>query len=568
MPDATNTPIPPRAARLLELARPLAGGPGPLTEAEERLLRAAAMGECADFRSGTRPADDPARAADWAPGRVLRANRIAWLCTDPEASALVARRGIWAAGARIEGDLDVRFAAVPFPLRLEDCAFRGALDLQDAQFRSVQLPGCHTGEIRADGLRTEGSLCLNRRFRAEGAVRLSGAQVGGNLTCRSAQFLCPDGTALSADGVRVKGDLRLNDGFRAEGAVSLLGVAVGKDVDCDGGQFLCPSGDALCADGLRVDGCVFLRQGFRAEGVVRLRGAAIGGDFSCLGGRFVHPGQTALMADGVKVEGAVFLRNGFHAEGRVSFMAARIGRFLFLSGVDAPGGLTLDLRSAHVGSLCDEAASWPAPGQLLLHGLVYEDLDDRSPLDAPTRLAWLRRQPAQSFRPQPYEHLAAVLKKHGLDEDARQILIAKNDDRLRLTRMPAASRAMYHLLGGSISYGYRPWRAFRLALLIVAVGTALFSLGFRAGVLASVEGKPRESFNALLYSLDTFLPIVDLHQKGAWWPAAAGTEHVLELGGLTLSWGALLRTYQWIHIGLGWILTTLLVASLSGLIRR
>ena len=56
-------------------------------------------------------------------------------------------------------------------------------------------------------------------------------------------------------------------------------------------------------------------------------------------------------------------------------------------------------------------------------------------------------------------------------------------------------------------------------------------------------------FNALIYSLDALAPLIDLHQVKYRLP---------------IRWG--LRAYLWIHIICGWLLTTLLVVGLSGLV--
>ncbi|NEP39316.1 MAG: hypothetical protein F6K35_08650 [Okeania sp. SIO2H7] len=66
--------------------------------------------------------------------------------------------------------------------------------------------------------------------------------------------------------------------------------------------------------------------------------------------------------------------------------------------------------------------------------------------------------------------------------------------------------------------------------------------------------------------LDTFIPIVDLHQQEFWLPnPKKGEEIPLIL--FKVKAGRLLRWYLWIHIIFGWILTSLWVAGFSGLVR-
>jgi hypothetical protein len=63
-------------------------------------------------------------------------------------------------------------------------------------------------------------------------------------------------------------------------------------------------------------------------------------------------------------------------------------------------------------------------------------------------------------------------------------------------------------------------------------------------------------FKAPIYSLDVFLPIVDLHQESRWLP------------NMRNGWGWALWTYMWIHIMAGWVLTSVFVAALAGLIKK
>ena len=61
-------------------------------------------------------ANYPADADRWPDSRKLDADRIRWLCTHEDASALVSYKGIQICGARIEGRLDLEHAAITFPL--------------------------------------------------------------------------------------------------------------------------------------------------------------------------------------------------------------------------------------------------------------------------------------------------------------------------------------------------------------------------------------------------------------------------------------------------------------------
>jgi hypothetical protein len=64
------------------------------------------------------------------------------------------------------------------------------------------------------------------------------------------------------------------------------------------------------------------------------------------------------------------------------------------------------------------------------------------------------------------------------------------------------------------------------------------------------------TFNPFAYSLDVFLPIVDLNQESVWSPIT------------TKEYGDYVQYFIYIQILTGWIFTTLAVAAVTGLVRR
>ncbi len=70
-----------------------------------------------------------------------------------------------------------------------------------------------------------------------------------------------------------------------------------------------------------------------------------------------------------------------------------------------------------------------------------------------------------------------------------------------------------------------------------------------AGVPAK-PGEPQPGFQPLVYALDTLLPVVNLHQQDNWIPRGAA------------------QWWAWTSILAGWVLTTAIVAALTGLLKR
>jgi hypothetical protein len=507
---------------LLELA---ARRFGQLTEAEQKLFLTVADGKFPDYSSANPAENDPATAANWPASRVLSADRIVWLATDADAARYVTHRGIGIKGARIDGRIDLQAANITFALYFDRCALPSGVNLLAAEIHALNLTGTHTGRVTADGMKVEAGVFMRAGFKAAGRVRLIGAHIGANL-------------------------------------------------DCDGGLFIGTDGEALLLDSAEIKGSVLLNQGFRAEGEVRMLGAKIEGNLSCDQGNFNHPGRVALSGDRMHVSGNVFLSDGFAPRGRVSLPSSIIDGFFVWRMVTQPNEAILDLRSAKIGTLWFGRESWLQPGKLHLHGLVYETLDDQNSLDSATWIEWLRLQPARPFRPQPYEQLAAVLRVNGQDTDAKRVQYAKEVDRARRTDLSWSQVPWYRIFGPLIGYGYKPWRAFWLSLVVVIIGAVLFGLGGSAGLMtpAKPEGfvtgpddkrvisENYPQLSPFMYSLDTFTPLISLDQADYWFPAAnRGSEIAL---GITT--GALLRIYMWFHIIAGWILSSLLFVGLTG----
>jgi hypothetical protein len=133
---------------------------GKLSEAEKRLLYSAHKGEtavCGVSSDIRHPTNDPAKADSWGDGRVIRAELIAWLCVDEAAHKKVDRRGVWAVGAKIIGELDLSYATIPFPLNLAGCRLTHDTKLTYAKIPELCLNGSRTRCLLAEGVDVKGT---------------------------------------------------------------------------------------------------------------------------------------------------------------------------------------------------------------------------------------------------------------------------------------------------------------------------------------------------------------------------------------------------------------------------
>jgi hypothetical protein len=534
-----------------------------MTDLEQRVARAAVTGELVDLCVGVADRAGPAHGATWDVTRTVRAELLIDLLTAEPKPDTPRPRAINIRGARISGPFDLEALALACPLMLRGCHIEEPMNLNEATAPAIRLPGCHLPGLTAVQLRTKGNVELNDRFCSEGEVNLVGAHIGGSLDLDAAHLINPAGYALRAEGLAVEQSMLCRSGFIAEGEVNLEEAHIGASLQFNGAHLINPAGYALRADGLTVGQYMIFWEKFIAEGEVRLFGTRIGRNLNFVGARLTNAGGRALNAQGLSVEQNAFFRDGFVAEGEVDLVAAHIGGQLSFSGarltnangralnayrLRVDGDLTLRperspigavvLTSAHVGVFYDDPETWPAT--LSLRGFTYETLGTDH-VKVRVRLRSLARQPG-GYVPQPYDQLAAAYRRAGQVEAARQVAVAKQ------WRRRGSLNPMNWLLYITIGYGYRPWLAAIWLAGLTMLGTRVFSRAHTDHLFHAAQNAP--AFHPVAYTLDTLLPIVDLGQQRAWTPI-----------GWALYW-------SWVLIGAGWVLTTAVVAGLSGIFKR
>ena len=69
-------------------------------------------------------------------------------------------------------------------------------------------------------------------------------------------------------------------------------------------------------------------------------------------------------------------------------------------------------------------------------------------------------------------------------------------------------------------------------------------------------------------SVDAFVPVVDLKEVSRWLPAWGVGQVLVDSQYCRFTTGGLVRIYLCLHIAAGWVITSLLIMGLSGLVRR
>jgi hypothetical protein len=544
-----------------------------LTRAERALLKYAeidnvdrgAIAICGSSPSPADPTNDPKNANGWSAERNIRAALIEWLCLNPHVNPLVYPKGIRIMGARIVGSLDLSRVQVPFAIVMNNCSIPQRMWLASTDIPYFELDGSDVGEIDAPGMNVHSDLSLSNGFHASGEVNLHGTAIGGDLLCTGGHFtpspvdlFNPKNTerrALDVNDAHIKGMVALccgeeAGGFRADGQVA-VGGSIGSDLFLDG-HFINPGKTAIAATGADITGNVLVGFGggsFEADGLVSFVTARIGTNFVVGSGTFSGRSgdQHGLDASGISVKNAFVWHN----------VALLNGATLILGGASAP-------------TLLDDEPSWPKPGNLIIDGFTYNALGP--PNDARTRLRWLLLQPA--YHPQPYRQLAKCLRENGDDSGAIEVLVAGDD--LRYSQYGLPGKLLGGFLKTTIGYGHRPLLALLWSLGVVLVGWVAVVIGKRSSVMRPTwpENDPRtsqpdyENLQPFLYSLDVFLPFVNLHQEHYWWPNSKASGECAIFGRRLRVRGSTLRVYLWLQIIAGWLLSAIFIAGVTGLIRN
>jgi hypothetical protein len=535
--------------------------------------------------------------------------------TDSDLNALVAGGMKVGASVYLDQYLDDRFTAAG-AIWLARAEIGGDLACSGAQLGS-NSDGIG---LLAEGVRVGGQVFLREGFATDGAVRLLGADITGDLSCRAALLGSDhNGNALAADRMRVGGEVHLYRGFTAGGAVVLNGADITGDLSFSGAQLTGTDhdGNALAADGMKAHHDVLLDNGpaddgaagppFTAAGAVRLARADIAGQLRCSGAQLTGTDRdgNALAADGMRVGSAVLLDEGFTSAGTVSLNFVRADQVVLspakVAGANeitfsftaieaqiacelqwAPDGQfsgRVNLEDTHVGELEDtwtragEQAHgyWPPGGRLRLTGFTYGGLGEAS---VKQRLQWIRSQyegdePA-AFAAQPYEQLADMYRQAGQDTEAREVAIARRRDLRTYGNLNWYRRSGNWFLDQTIRYGYQTWRAAAGLAAVFVAFLVLSVIGQHQHVivpLGDVKGldpvptatrctSDYPCFYPFGYTVDTVIPIINVHQADHWGPdahAPAGWLWVFS------AWGA---------TAAGWALATLLVAGYTGLVRQ
>jgi hypothetical protein len=373
----------------------------------------------------------------------------------------------------------------------------------------------------ADGAKITGSIDLRERFSCSGAIRLRGAQIGGDLDCSGA-ILTAQGNTIDAGRAKIAGGANLRGKFSSSGPILFLESQVGGDLDCSGATV-----DVFECSRTHVDG-----------------------DLIWMG--IQQPSHVKLDLSGSSVARLRDDRKSWPSKGNL-----HLDGFVYRD-------LILEPSSPHL-----IAGKKPPPPPKL---------------DPKNRVEWLKQQPDDELnRPQPWMQLAKLLEETGNPDGAKWVIYEYRRQQYVGYNAPVRAVSFFYdnleenplwilvpivllWLFGFLIF----WRARRMKAMAPTEGGAYDE--FQKCGKAPDEYVP---FNSAMYVLENVLPVVKLGQDDAWRPnpqirpSSRFSDHpylgwTRWLPGLNYPWLAILR---WTLILLGWALALVLAAAIGGLFK-
>ncbi len=431
---------------------------------------------------------------------------------------------------QIKEDVDFTSGDIEPYFSFKGCVFHGKVDLSNCRFkRGLNLSNCDFQD----------------------SATFNGIVVDGSLRCKWSHFHRSDKTPdddyyVDFTSIRVTGMLDLEEA-EFDDMMTMFNARVDGRVDCTGTHFH----EWIRIPQAKIGGTLYIRKAHFDRGL-RLDVTRIDGGLS---------GYYVEIVNGIECENA-------RIEGYVDFSSARftscedkpsyrkntfrstvIGSDLDFENASFPEDSTLDFSGLKIGGALNVTqTTWPgSEGQnrILISGMSYQNV-------IPTTLQSFQHLLGRSqFDADAYNSVEKFLRTYGRYDDANEI------GKERAFR-ECAEKSFFPKMGSFILWafvgnGYSPERAIVWSLVIVFAGAYLFRFNSMVCTAekATNGGNPTAvvtPYVSFLYSLDLFIPAVDLGVAKHWVPRR---EHT----GL-LCWMYAQKILGWLLVPIGLLVFT------------
>ncbi|MEO1638740.1 MAG: hypothetical protein AAFU41_05775 [Pseudomonadota bacterium] len=506
-------------------------------------------------------------------------------------------KGLNAARIQVAGNLTLNGSRSEGKISFSGGVIKGHLSCTQASLRNPE-----GSAFKAQGLQVASSVLMEGTT-AEGQVSLLGSSIGGQLVCIGVAFHNEQGHALNAQSAQVRGDAFLRYA-ETSGEVSFVGAEINGVLDCSHAAMRNPGGPVLNAQRLIVREGFIWRRIKAANGAVDLTSAHVGDLWD-------DPESWAL-CDQITLAGFIYdvLHGEIDVPARLEWLKkGAISRREFypqpyeqLAKLLRDTGHRSDARAIMMAKEREQRkasrARWrrEADWRLSLLQASRESGEARTKALAPLQ----KRRPND-----PQLQRLMLLSSPNIDLPVMTQDLAQKQFRdeqrwfaLRTGWRNLGSLIADKVFGVVVGYGHRPERSFYMLLVLVFIGWFLADRAWEAGDFAPTmgpvlmsegwqalatdariqnpaqvwsdkfmlaadgetiltPGRDYETFHPIAYAVDLVVPIVALGQEASWAPSTTRGP-----------WGKVLWSVRWWLIALGWIVTAIGAAAVTGVIRR
>jgi hypothetical protein len=458
--------------------------------------------------------------------------------------------------------------------------------------------------LNAEGASVKGDIFFDNGFVAKGEVSLSGAVVDGQLVCNGGIFENAKGDALNAQDIAVGAGIFLDDGFAAKGEVNVASAVISGLLSFSGGSIENTEGHALDAQSAKID-TVRLAKVKSLVGSINFASAKVhtliddapslamlhlayldGFEYQTIRG----PIETRVRLDWLEKARAfdsgfspqpyeqlawVLKRMGHNEQRRIVLVEKE--KRLRSSERDM---LRLKRRFGRLLSTASKKQDDASRQELNQHIDEQKQAEKEFNIDLLEQFVLLHDSWPQKARSNGVNQLEIARAQTGF---RHEIFWQNGRTRMRIAWLLIKDHLAKHLVG----YGYHPFKFVGGLALLIIIGWVVAYQAYDKGDFvpnsdvilstadwqalaeggsanparewAAVTGKGRdyETFSSFAYAVDIVIPIVSIGQEAAWAPSTTRGP-----------WGTALWWLRWLLTVLGWIVTAVGAAAITGIIRR
>lgn len=506
----------------------------------------------------------------------------------------------------VDGALFLNRTVFAGPVKF-DYAQMESFNADDVQFTNPQQ-GASLSVMKVDG-----GIFLNRAI-FFGPVNFSGTQIGLGFYAQQAQFNNPDNVA-SFDSIKMEENMVLSQASFA-GPVSFQSAQIRGIFYANQAQFNSTTNEAnfrrMNIEGdLSLEKAIFAGPASFIDSVVlsnfhavdaRFKNVKYPADLRGMNVAGVTNFHRTFLAGGAYFDGATFLDlklygnlkdppihiltlNQTIVNRELSFESIRVrnmsAKSLRVYGAGFIRNTIInnyaDFENSNFAGLMLQNVNWPSRSEnILLGGMSYQNLQI---IQEENKDAWrelLRLVNRSNYNAQTYTTLENYFLQQGQPERADDVYVAyKRRERLDALSWHSAAWWWNLFLDGFVLYGRSPARALIWSFLFILVGVFVFRkpewmvssskqeiIGPTVGTRGTLSRKlsmrrARSSvheipYNPLWYSLDLFLPFIDLGFDDKWLPKPER------------KWAL---AYSKIHMLAGWVLIPIGLLTITGIIK-